>query len=99
MNGLRNILKWCRSYVTLTFVGVLAFVVYLTFFTDNSIIKGMEYDREISRLKEEIKQNSDTLRYYEELNRSLSTDKEEMERIVREHYHMQHPGEDVYIFE
>lgn len=100
MNGfLSKTFRWCRSYVTLTFLGVVAFIVFLTFFTDNSLMKRLEYEREITRLKEEIKQNTDTLHHYETLNRNLSTDREEMERIVREHYHMQRPNEDVYLFE
>jgi len=59
----------------------------------------MEYEEEITRLKAEIKQNNDTLEYYQMLNNSLSTDREEMERIVRERYHMQRTNEDVYVFE
>ena len=39
------------------------------------------------------------MQYYHRLNASLSTDPRELERIVREQYHMQRPNEDVYIFE
>lgn len=100
MNGfLDNAFNWCRSYVTITFLGVVAFIIFLTFFTDNSLMKRLEYEREISRLKEEIKQNTDTLHHYEILNSNLTTDREEMERIVRERYHMQRANEDVYLFE
>lgn len=98
-DSVKKIFKWCRSYVTLTFVGVVGFVVFLTFFTDNSVVKKMEYEKEIARLKAEIQQNTDTLEYYRQLNNSLSTDREEMERIVRERYHMQRTNEDVYVFE
>ena len=37
--------------------------------------------------------------YYLRLNRSLDTDPQSLERIVREKYHMQRPNEDVYIIE
>lgn len=59
----------------------------------------MAQEREIDRLEELISQATDTLNYYKELNRSLDTDAETMERIVREQYHMQHPDEDVYVYE
>ncbi len=95
----KNAFKWCRSYVTPIFLGVIAFIVYLSFFTENSIMKKREYEKEIERLEAEIKNSRDTLEYYNRLNSSLSTDREEMERIVRERYHMQHSNEDVYVFE
>lgn len=91
--------KWCRTYLTPIFLGVVAFIVYLTFFTDNSVMKKREYEKEIARLEAEIKSSCDTLEHYNRLNNSLSTDREEMERIVRERFHMQRQNEDVYIFE
>lgn len=100
MNGtVEKIFKWCRHYLTLTFIGVVAVVVYLSFFTENSVVKKWEYEKEIARLEAEIKESKDTLEYYNRLNNSLSTDRDEMERIVRERYHMQRPNEDVYVFE
>ncbi len=58
-----------------------------------------EAEKEIDRLTTEIRHEMDTLNYYRRLNASLDTDRETMERIVREQHHMQHPNEDVYIFE
>ena len=37
------------------------------------------------------------MQYYRRLNASLDTDPETLERIVREHYHMQRVNEDVYV--
>lgn len=39
------------------------------------------------------------MQYYRKLNAELSVNPEALERIVREQYHMQRPGEDVYVFE
>lgn len=39
------------------------------------------------------------MNYYRRLNASLTASSEELERIVREQYHMQRPNEDVYVFE
>lgn len=90
---------WCRNYISVTFIIVVAFVLLVLFFNENSILKSIEYNRTITELKEEIKQNVDTLEYYQRLNHSLDTDPETMERIVREKYHMQRENEDVYIIE
>ena len=94
-----NILTWCRRYISVTFIIVMAFILIVLFFNDNSILKSIEYNRQITELKREIKANQDTLDYYKALNHSLDTDPETMERIVREQYHMQRENEDVYIIE
>ena len=75
-------------------VGVLAYVM---FFSDNSVVDNYRYQREIDRLKDEIADNIDTLKYYQKLNELLRTDPETMERIVREQYHMQRPNEDIFL--
>ena len=41
----------------------------------------------------------DSLEYYRDLNRRLSTDPELMEQVVREQYNMNRPNEDVFIIE
>ncbi len=92
-------MNWLRRYVSLTLIVVVAFVFFVLFFNDNSILQSFEYNRQIQELKDEIRSNEDTLRYYQELNDRLDTDPETMERIVREQYHMQRPSEDVYVFE
>lgn len=97
--GIKNTFKWCRRYLSLTLFAVIAFILFVLFFNENSIMKSFEYNDRIVSLKEEIKQNTDTMQYYRELNDRLNTDKETMERIVREQYHMQRANEDVYVFE
>lgn len=98
-NWIENSLTWCQRYFSVTFVIVVAFVLLVLFFNDNSIIKAMEYEEQISELKREIRSNRDTMEHYRKLNHSLDTDPETMERIVREQYHMQRENEDVYIIE
>lgn len=90
---------WCRRYMSVTLFIVVAFIVMVLFFNENSMLKSIEYNNEIIRLKREIRMNRDTLDYYRRLNQSLDTDPETMERIVREYYHMQRENEDVYIFD
>lgn len=92
-------IKWLRRYVSLSLLAVIGFIVFVLFFNDNSVTKSYDYAAQIRELEEHIAQYEDTLRYYSDLNRRLDSDPEELERIVREHYHMQRPSEDVYIFD
>lgn len=94
-----SFMRWCRRYISLTALMVVGLCVYVVFFNDNSLINARRYDEQINTLKEEIKQNQDTLDYYNTLNSRLDTDRGTMERIVREQYHMQRTNEDVYICE
>ncbi|WP_295730510.1 hypothetical protein [uncultured Muribaculum sp.] len=91
--------QWCRRYISVTFLILIAFIAIVLFFNDNSFVKSVEYTTRISELREEIRANEDTLRHYRRLNHALDTDPETMERIVRENYHMQRENEDVYIVE
>lgn len=94
-----SFIRWCRRYISLTALLVAGLCAYVVFFNDNSFIKVRSYDEQINMLNEEIKENQDTLDYYNNLNRRLDTDRVTMERIVREQYHMQRTNEDVYICE
>ena len=89
--------KWVRSFVTpgkLIFVG---FLVWLTFFSDNSCKRKLEYKTQIQDLKTEIKANKDTTALYEAKTRELDTDQETLEKIAREKYGMKRVDEEVYI--
>lgn len=96
---MQKIYQWCQRYLSVTFLVLIAFVVIVLFFNENSILKSTQYSARINELRQEIEDNRDTLRYYQQLNHALDTDPETMERIVREHYHMQRENEDVYVVE
>lgn len=98
-NFLSSSWKWIKRYITAPLLIAAAYIVFVLFFNENSYSKSMEYQAEIDSLEAEIKENNDTMMHYRRLNASLSSDPKELERIVREQYHMQRPGEDVYIFE
>lgn len=99
MSRFSKTLRWCRRYISTTLVVSVAVIAFVLFFNDNSVMRTYEHEKEIERLQAEIRENRDTLRYYQQLNDRLDTDCETMEKIVREQYHMQRSGEDVYIFE
>ena len=92
-------INWCRRYLSFTLLAALRVLSVVLFFNENSLISTIDQEQRIDELKAQIEDATDTLTYYRELNRSLNNDRETMERIVREQHHMQHPDEDVYIFE
>lgn len=96
---MNNFYAWCKRYLSLTLLAAIVIGALVLFFNENSLLRTVEQEHQIDDLKAQIKDATDTLEYYRSLNRSLDTDKETMERIVREQYHMQHPDEDVYLYE
>lgn len=89
--------QWCKRYISLTLIIAVGVMVYLLFFTETSIPETYRYDKEVQRLKAEIKAETDTLEYYRELNRRIVSDPAALERVAREQYHMQRQHEDVYV--
>ena len=92
-------MNWCRRYLSLTLLAALIVLSVVLFFNENSLVSTIDQERRIDELTARIEEVTDTLEYYRTLNRTLNNDRETMERIVREQHHMQHPDEDVYIFE
>lgn len=98
METIKSLFGWGRRYFSLTLLIVVAYMLFLFVFNDNSMARSIELDRTIDSLRQEIKVSQDSLRYYYNLNRRLSTDPEEMERVAREQYNMNRENEDVYVF-
>ena len=91
-------LSWCRRYLSVLSVGVVAFMLYMLIFQKDSIGSYMENAHVIDSLRTEIRNATDTVLLYRELNSKLSSDPELMEKVVREQYNMVREGEDVYVF-
>lgn len=96
---MKKFFAWCRRYLSFTLLFAVVIAALVLFVNENSLLRTVDQERRIAELEAQISEATDTLNYYRELNHSLDTDKETMERIVREQYHMQHPDEDVYIYE
>ena len=91
--------NWCKRYIHVSFVLMVIVLGYVMLFSDNSVMDNYRYQKEIDRLKEEIALNTDTMEYYKQQLKLLSTEPEAMERIVREKYHMQRENEDIFLAE
>lgn len=95
----RSILSWGRRYLSVWTVLLVGVILYLLFFQENSSSRIYAYQQTIDSLNAEIKMNRDTMLYYHELNRRLDNrDPEIIERVVREHFNMNTPDEEVYLF-
>jgi len=86
----------CRRKYLIT---IVAFAVIICIIDENSLIRRFGYEREISRLKEEIeKYKADYEENTKRLN-EINTNPDAIERIAREKYLMKKPNEDIYVFE
>jgi cell division protein FtsB len=80
-------------------ITIVAFLVVIVFFDENSLIQRAQHKREISTLKSEIARYR---KQYEEDTRKLKelmNNPEALEKIAREKYLMKKPNEDIFIFE
>lgn len=92
-----NAWAWCRRYITFPLMVAVGYIVFVLFFNENSYSRSARLQDEIDALEAEIRENTDSMLFYQRLNRSLDTDPQTLERIVREQYHMQRVNEDVYL--
>lgn len=90
--------QWCSRYLmNLNLIVVVGVLVYILFFTDNSVQDTYSYEQEGDRLARQVQAERDTLELYRDLNRRIASDRYTLEQVARERYHMQRPHEDVYI--
>lgn len=94
-----NARAWMKRYMSVSTLIVIGVLVYIVFFGDSSVARRVEYQRQIDSLRAEVELVQDSVNYYRELNRMLSSDPEAMERVVREQYNMKREGEDVFVIE
>lgn len=92
-----NAWAWGRRYITFPLLVAVGYIVFVLFFNENSYSRSARLQDEIDMLEAQIKENTDSMLHYQRLNRSLDSDPQTLERIVREQYHMQRVNEDVYL--
>ena len=86
----------CRRKYLIT---IVAFAVIIVFLDENSLLRRLGYEREISQLKEEIeKYRADYEENTKRLN-EISPNPDAIEQIARAKYLMKQPNEDIYVFE
>lgn len=90
---------WVARYLTWPTLLCLGVVIYLLFVGENSVNRRIVYEQQIDSLTRCVAELEDSLRFYHDLNRRLSTDPTLMEQVVREQYNMKRPNEDVFVVE
>ncbi len=95
----KGLKAWARRYLSVGLLMTLAVLAYLMFFTENSVSANYIQTMRNDSIRNEIRLERDSLNYYRQLNRLLSTDRNTLEQIVREKFHMQRANEDVYLTE
>lgn len=93
-----NSTSWLKRYFSAVTLVVIAGITYMIFFSDTSIMKKIEYQQVIDSLEHEVAVTRDSIDYYKDLNRRLTSDPEVMEQVVREQHNMKRADEDVYVF-
>lgn len=94
----KNIIaRFVPRWLSLPLIIIVSFLIIMIFYGENSYLKGKEYSMKINELKQEIKANRDSAKYYHRKAKELSTNRETLEKIAREQYGMKKSYEDVYI--
>ena len=88
---------WIPRWLNIPLLIFVGFVVVLLFFGDNNYMRINKYRSQINDLKSQIKNNEDSAAMYEAKVNELNTDKESLERLVREKYGMKRVNEEVFI--
>ena len=94
----RKAVYWFRrcANIPLLIIGVF-FIGLLLLNEDASFTQSMIYEKEIVRLKKEIKENKDSAAFYRSRRLAIERGDEALEYIAREQYHMKRPTEDVFV--
>ncbi len=95
---LKRIIYWWRRRSHLPVLLIGAVVVAVLFLNDEtSLATNMRYEKEINKMKAEIKHNLDSAEYYRKKRESMLSGGADLEYAAREQYHLQRPTEDVYL--
>lgn len=77
----------------------LAFVAYMVFFSEHSLLNIMALQKQEETLKSEIEVYKDSIESFQKRIDEVSVDEEELERYARENLRMRKENEDLYIMQ
>lgn len=78
-------------------ITVVVGVALVGFFDENSFLRRIQYDLQISQLKDEIRKYNDRNEAAAKELRSIRHDPKAIEKIARERYFMKADDEDIYV--
>lgn len=85
----------CHKYM----ITVMLFVVIIGFLDENSLVRRIQHQNEISTLHSEIAKYKKQYEEDTEKLKELTTNPEALEKVAREKYLMKSPNEDIFVFE
>lgn len=94
LSAIRNF-TYHHKYATVT----LVFAVFIIFIDENNLIRRLNQNHEIGRLKREIETYRKAYENDTQQLNELITSPDKIEKIAREKYFMKKPNEDIYVFE
>jgi cell division protein FtsB len=81
------------------FIIVVALIAMLFFFSDSSLLKRAQYDKQIKDLKKQIEFYRAQIDTNKTKLNELQSNKEDLEKFARENYLMKKENEEVFIIE
>ncbi len=88
---------WLRVLLNIPLLIVVGTIIVASVWGDNSYSKRVGYQKRITQLESEIRQNNDSAAYYARKAVELNSDPETLEKIAREQYGMKRDNEEVFI--
>lgn len=107
MKGLRDIWNTAndgdnaekRSFVRYFIVATAIFVLLVGFINQNNIVRWIKAGVEIKRQETRIETLGEEIRQMDGQIRSLTSNKDSLERYAREQFYFAQPGDDVFVVE
>jgi len=90
--------KFVRFITNKYVVFLLLFIVWMTFFDENSFLNHRELDKEIEKLEDANKYYQDQIDTDSKIIENLK-DPDSLEKYAREEYKMKRENEDIFIIE
>ncbi len=94
----RKTAYWFKRCANIPLLIIGVFLIGLLLLNeDASFSQSMIFEKEIIRLKREIKECKDSAAYYRSRRLAIERGDDALEFIAREQYHMKRPTEDVFL--
>lgn len=92
-----NIMRKLYHYKLL--IGCMAFLLYMIFGYEYSLVRLIQLDNQAAELQSEIRVYRDTIAHFEQRIQEMNSATEELERYAREKLRMHASNEDLYVFD
>lgn len=89
--------RWIPLWLSIPFIIFIAFIVGMLFFGENNYRDISKLQKEVDKVKAQIKEQEDSAQFYIRKTQELNTDKETLEKIAREQYKMKRTNEEVFV--